>query len=487
MSKFNTEATIKTTNRSGHAAYSMQDKDKLITQVLTSFFNEKKFYGDNSDDIIETLKRVIVNDPEFVSKLAVFARREFNMRTISHVMIGYLANIPEGKPYVKATVKGAILRGDDATEIMSFYLNNFGKPIPNSLRKGLKEALLKFDAYTLAKYKGEGKTVKMRDLLCLCRPTPKDEEQSKNFKKLLEGTLETPYTWETELSSKGNTKEVWEELIASGKVGYMALLRNLRNIITAGPSNLDACLKKIADPEAVAKSKQLPFRFLSAYQACKSIGASTKVYDAIEDAAEASIGNIDRIPGKTVIAIDVSGSMVYGSISGNSDIRCRDIAMLFGVIANKLCEDAIVVKFDTSLKTVSWSHRGGIISTALGETANGGGTNMSLPFKYMIKNHIDCDRIIILSDNECNSESWNWRLRREDGGKVVQVLADKYRSMTGKDIWVHAIDLQGYGTQQFAGKKVNIISGWSEKVFEFIHLVEQEEGTLKKAISEYTW
>ena len=54
MSKFNNEATNKTVNNCGHTAYAMPDKDKLLTQVLTSFFNEEKFYGDNSGEIIET-------------------------------------------------------------------------------------------------------------------------------------------------------------------------------------------------------------------------------------------------------------------------------------------------------------------------------------------------------------------------------------------------------------------------------------------------
>lgn len=70
--------------------------------------------------------------------------------------------------------------------------------------------------------------------------------------------------------------------------------------------------------------------------------------------------------------------------------------------------------------------------------------------------------------------------------KPVQALADAYRNRTGNDIWVHAIDLQGYGTQQFHGKKTNIISGWSEKVFAFIALAEQGEGNLEKTIEQYT-
>ena len=490
MSKFNQEATIKTTNKSGHVAYSMQDKTKLITQVLTSFFNEEKFYGDNSQEIVDTVDRVIKNDPKFVSQLAVYARRVFNMRSISHVLTCRLAKAPEGKPYVKATVKGVCLRGDDPTEIMSYYLRTFGKPIPNSLRKGIRDVLTTFDAYTLAKYKGEGHTVKMRDLVCLCRPNPVNSEQSENFKKLLEGKLETPYTWESELSAKGNTPEVWEELIASGKVGYMALLRNLRNIVNAKPANLDACLNKIADPEAVRKSKQLPFRFLSAYAALRNQGAPTKVFDALEDAAAASISNIQKIPGKTVIAIDTSGSMGC-TLSAKSDITASDLATLLGIIANQICEDSVVLTFDTSIKPRVWSHRNGILYTAVNESGCGGGTNMYLPFGYIRDRHIDCDRVIILSDNECNTGgyyTWDVNGRRQwHSDAAVQAFADSYRKETGNDIWVHAVDLMGYGTQQFAGKKTNIIAGWSEKVFDFIRIVEEGEGSLEKAITEYTW
>lgn len=216
MAKFNQQATIKTVNHEGHVAYAMRDREKLVTQVLTSFINEEKFYGDNTAEMKRTIEHVVKQDPEFVSKLAVFARREFNMRSVAHVLTGYLANIPEGKPYVRSTVRGITLRGDDATELLSFYLATFGKPIPNSLRKALRDVFTDFDAYTLAKYKGEGKAVKMRDLLRICRPHPETEEQSVMWKQLLDGTLLTPLTWETILSDNTDglsKKEKWEKVI----------------------------------------------------------------------------------------------------------------------------------------------------------------------------------------------------------------------------------------------------------------------------------
>ena len=474
MAKFNTTATIKTTNKAGHVAYGMTDKSKLVTQVLTSFINEQKFYNDNTKEIQKTISAVIKKDPQFVANLAVFARKEFNMRSVAHVLTAYLAHEVEGKPYARKVVKAVSLRGDDVTEIMSCYLSMFGKPIPNALKKGISDAMQGFDEYTMAKYKGEGKDVKMRDLLCLCRPTPKTSEQSEMWKRCLNGELETPYTWETELSAKGNNAETWEQLIDSGKVGYMALIRNLKNILTASPSNVNKVLDYIQNPEAVRKSKQLPFRFLSAYNELENIGGS-RVFDALENAIEASIENMPKLEGTTVIAVDTSGSM-SSTISAKSTVCCYEIAMLLGLIANKICDNAIFYTFDTQIKKYAVSHRTGILETVT-KTCCGGDTYMELPFTKMISDNVKADRVIVLSDNECNS---SWRT-------PVQKIADAYRVKTGNDVWVHAIDLQGYGTQQFCGKKTNIVAGWSEKVFDFIKLAEQGEGTLERTIEVYTY
>ena len=472
MAKFNTTPTNKTVNKSGHSAYKMQDKAKLVTQVLTSFFNESKFYGDNTEEMKQTIQSVIAKDPEFVAKLAVFARREFNMRSVSHVLVSFLAHEVNGKPYTRKAVKAVSLRGDDVTEIMSCYLSMFGKPIPNALKKGIADAMQGFDKYTLAKYKGEGKGVKMRDLLCLCRPTPKTKEQSEMWKQLLNGELETPYTWETELSAKGNNKETWESLIDSGKVGYMALLRNLRNILNAKPSNVNKVLDTIQNPDAVKRSKQLPFRYLSAYKELINIGSS-KWFDVLENAVEASIENMPKLHGTTVIAVDTSGSMT-GAVSTKSNVRCYEIAMLLGLIANKICDDSVFYTFSYDAKKYPLSKRNGILHTVT-NFGCGGGTNMSAPFEKMIADGVKADRVIVLSDNECNI------------GDRVQRAADECRRKTGKDFWVHAIDLQGYGTQQFHGTKTNIVAGWSEKVFDFIRLAEQGEGSLEKSIAEYTY
>lgn len=476
MSKFNSSQSDRTTNRCGHAAYKMPEKQKLVTQVLTSFFNEEKFYGDNSAEMQKTIKAVIAKDPQFVANLAVFARREFNMRSVSHVLVAYLSHEVAGKPLTRRVVKAVSLRGDDVTEIMSCYLSLFGKPVPNALKKGIADAMQGFDEYTLAKYKGDGKAVKMRDLLCLCRPTPKNAAQSEMWHRLLNGELATPYTWETQLSEKGNNAETWESLIDSGKVGYMALLRNLRNILSANPSNADKVLETIQNPEAVKRSKQLPFRFLSAYKELEYCGTS-RVFDALENAVDAAIENVPKIPGTTVIAVDTSGSM-RSPISSKSSVQCSEIAMMLGLIANKICDNSIFYTFDGTIRKHAVPRRCNILHSVATARCPGGCTDMHLPFVQMMEDNIKADRIIFLSDNQCNAGY---------SRRTVQALADEYRKKTGIDIWVHAIDLQGYGTQQFHGSKTNVIAGWSEKVFDFINLAEQGEGALEKTIEQYTY
>ena len=248
---------------------------------------------------------------------------------------------------------------------------------------------------------------------------------------------------------------------------YMAILRNLRNIIE--------------NPVAVRKSRQLPFRFLSAYkELAKEGNVGSRAFDALENAVDAAVENLPKLHGTTVIAVDVSGSM-SSRVSSKSDIMCNEIGMMLGLIANRMCENSLFYTFDTTVKKYAHSRRSGILETCVRDSACGGGTNMDLPFEVMIRDKVKADRIIIISDNMCNcGRSLFYR-------GTVQTRADEYRRATGNDLWVHAIDLQGYGTQQFTGPKTNIIAGWSEKVFNFIQLAEQGEGTLEKTIAAYEW
>ena len=485
MSKFNLGflKANKTVNNEGSIAYSISDKEKLVTQVLTSFFNENKFYGDNSQDILNTAKNVIKTEPSFVANLCIFARKEMHLRTISHVLVSELAKSTEGKEYVRRTLNKIIERPDDMTEVLAYYINTYGKPIPNSIKKGLADSFGKFDEYQLAKYNRKN-AIKLKDILCLVHPKAKDEMQNDLWKRLLEDRLETPVTWETELSAKGNTKETWESLIDGNRLGYMAMMRNLRNIIKSGASNINKVYEYLTDEERVLKNKQLPFRYYSAYKVLKSEGIGTsKIYDALEIAIKTSTKNIDRLPGKTLIAADVSGSMT-SHISAKSDLACAEVAVLMLSIANYICEETITTTFDNNLYMCNLSTQNGIIANANSIEVNGGGTDITLPLRYLLDKKIFVDRIILLSDNEINIGYSN---NMGYGGTKTscQALVEEYKRRINPNVWVHAIDMQGYGTQQFKGRNVNIIAGWSERVFDFISSVEQGMDSLIDKIGSY--
>ena len=490
MSKFNFKNTNKAVNRDGFPAYKMQEKEHLVSAVLTTMFGEPKYYGSTDNDIVVLSTVMADEDPEFLCKLACYARNAANMRSVSHVLACVIAH--EAHEYTRAVIRNIIVRPDDITEIMACYKQMYGKPFPNALKREIAEQIQRFDEYSLAKYNSRGMSMKFRDVLRITHPTPKSKEKEELFRKVLDDTLQTPYTWETELSEKGNTKEVWDELIASGKVGYMALLRNLRNIIKSG-ADVQPVLEVLADPERVRKSRQLPFRFFSAYRMLEEEKLMTpEIHRALESALTTSIENLETIPGRTLVAVDVSGSM--GSyISRKSTVMCSDIAGLLGAMSGRLCEDASVCYFDyegnwsclPGKKGYSVEHYGkydSILEICRNHRFNGGGTQMELPMKYALEEDKSArlkpfDRVIYFSDNVCNHSS--------SGLKTVQGRIDQYREKYNPDFWVHGVDLQGYGTQQFCGKNFNLIAGWSDKVLEFILLAERGIGSLVKTIEEY--
>jgi 60 kDa SS-A/Ro ribonucleoprotein len=495
VSKFNTKAVDphKAVNLQGFPAYELGDEAKLVSQVLTTFFSEPKYYkADDADDILKLASAVAAKDPLFVANLAVYARTVFNMRSVSHVLTAVIANLhkaekkPEnGRGLVRRLVASVVNRPDDLTEIVACYIGLFGKPLPQSLKRGIGDVLNRMDEYGLSKYKGNDNTVKMKDLINLCHPKPKNPEQAELFKRCLEGNLKPPVTWEVELSANGNNKETWEKLIDGNRVGYMALLRNLRNIIKADVSDahFNKVLNKLSDNDEVLKSRQLPFRFLSAAKELENVdGVSSKVFDVLETALEYSIANLPKLAGKTAVVVDVSGSMNC-HISRKSRTSCADIAILLGVMISKLAEDTVFLTFDTEVYTHTVYSNSGILSQARAINAHGGGTAIYKPFKHLSDNGTFVDRIILLSDNEANIVSENER------GQPVQHEVNNYRSKVNPAVKIHAVDMQGYGTVQFNPNDplTNYIAGWSDKLLQFIQLWEAGTTDLADTIKTFKW
>lgn len=494
MSKFNVskDKSNLTENECGCVAYDLDDKLKLLTMTTTTFFSESKFYGDTSDKIVDLANKLIKKgNGQYVANLAVYLRKEMHLRSMAQVLVVLLASNNEGKAYVRYACDGVIERADDITEILACYISKNGKPIANSLKKGLAGAMNKFDEYQFAKYNRKSKMVSFKDVLNLTHAKAKDEAQNAIFKAIMEDRLKTPYTWETELSAKGNTKEVWEGLISSNKLGYMALLRNLNNIINAEPDNMDKALSDLTNGENVRNSKVLPFRFYSAYKRlAMNAKFTSKVYDALETAIDESVANIEKLKGKTLIAIDVSGSM-NSPLSSRSDMCYVDVACVIGAMANKLCEDSIVVTFDNRLKVVTFSNKNGIISNAKSINATGGYTYCNLPIEYILKNKIFVDRVIMLSDDMCNFSYvegcyTNYSVPKKELTPTKKVM-DKYRKEVNANVFFHMIDLAGYGTSEvnYKEKLTSVISGWDENVLNYVSMYEKGFDEVVRMVENY--
>src|ERR1022692_1432669 len=248
MSKFNAtlvQPKTLTTNLAGGEAFSQTDELALVSLLLTSFVNDQ-FYRDAKTSLDELRKLASkIKDKEFVAKAAIYARDKFGMRSITHALAGELTSELSGEEWGKNFYDKIVVRVDDMTEILSYYLayktSKDSPKFPNSLKKGFAKAFDKFDNYQLAKYAGKNKEVKLVDVVNIVHPVPSDRNKEA-LESLIKGELKSTETWEAKLSKAGQTAEsdedlvqlkadAWQDLISTKKIGYFALLKNLRNII----------------------------------------------------------------------------------------------------------------------------------------------------------------------------------------------------------------------------------------------------------------
>ena len=462
MSKFNTATpTTATTNLAGGKAFKHSPEMELVVSVLTTFLEDKHYEsGDARMKRIEKL--CAITKDEFIGKLAIVARKEFYLRSVSHLLLKTLARKHRGDSLVSRVMAKIVERPDDLTEIIALL----GKPFPKQVKKGIRKALLGFNGYQLAKYRMENKNVKLVDLFNIAHPDPKlaTKEQQESWKKLLANDLKNEKTWETKISAtKGENKgKVWSEMVAEKELGYMALLRNLRNLEqNCDEKTLKEAAAKIANKEEVKKSKQLPFRFYSAYEHVKS----RVLLDAISQALDYSLDNVPKLGGKTFIAVDGSGSM---------DGDPMQKASIFAAALYRATDSEMIV-FSDEYKEVKATSNMPVIELMqkIQKAAPGGGTNTSLTFKHATETKVKYDRIIILSDNE----SWQdtgYSIFGSGGGRGTNGAYNEYKKIN--DCYIYAFDLAGYGTKDVTGGKVFHLAGWSEKIFSFMEFVEKGEG-----------
>ena len=486
MSKFNIFKAFKTKetiNIAGGKAFALNPKSELVSIILTSFLKDT-FYR-KGDESLNRIKELVtkIDDKKFIAKAAIFARDKYAMRSVSHVLAGEIAKSVKGEIWTKDFFEKIVVRVDDMTEIMSYYLNGLNsntkgnfRPIPNSLKKGFRKAFNKFDKYQLAKYRSENKDVKLVDIVNLVKPKPTEKNEIA-LKELIKGELKSFDTWETKISEVGKKAEteeekldlksnVWKDLICNRKIGYFALLKNLRNIIQQAPDIIKEACQLLEDENLIIKSRVLPFRFTTAFSEIEKLPSSLevkKVMISLNKAIDISLRNVPVFDGKTLIVIDVSGSMQG---------KPAEIASLFGAVLARANENSEILLFDTSAQFKNINPNDTITSISKSLRFNGGGTDFDCIFKALKKAY---DRIIILSD----MQGWV-------APNTPTVVFNDYKKKFACNPFIYSFDLAGYGTTQFPEEKIFCLYGFSDKIFETMKFFEQDRDILLKEIDSYS-
>ena len=479
MSKFNAPKQIKSTktvNLAGGEAYAQSAELELVSILLTSFVQDQ-FYK-NAGDTMNRLTTLLAKvDPKFAAKAAIYARNEFGMRSITHVLAVEVAQHISGKEWGKKFFQEIVRRPDDMTEIVAYYFGkNKGKALPNSLKKGFAKAFDKFDGYQIAKYKGEGKDVSLVDVVNLVHPKA-TEKNTKALDELINGSLKSTDTWEAKLTQAGQKAEneedklslkadAWKELIETKKIGYFALLRNLRNILEQAPSVVDKACELLTDEKLIKKSLVLPFRFSTAIQEIEKLSSTKevkKIIVAINKAVDISCNNVPKFDGETLVVLDVSGSMAG---------RPAEIGALFSSILIK-SNFADFLTFSDNAQYRGVNPADSTLTIAKSMRFAAGGTNFRSIFKTAHKAY---DRIIILSD----MQGWI-------GNNTPTSDYEAYKKKYNCNPYIYSFDLAGHGSMQLPehSPKVVMLAGFSDKIFDVMSLLEQDKKALINKIKNY--
>lgn len=482
MARIRASNTTKTINKAGGNAFIMSKKEKFITNLFTNLYKEEKYYGDTTPELISIAKDLIKEDPVFIAKSAIFARKYLNLRTAPVAILGLLF-LNKESALGRRTMQQIITRPDQVKELISF-INQHNQKLPkqiHQLRKGLSDILNNFDEYQYGKYNNKT-SPSFKDIIKIVHPNPKDDTQSKIFKKILDDNLIIPMTWETEISANGNRPEIWEDLIDHNKLPYMAMIRNLNNMVKTNVKKeyIDIIANKISNPNEINKSKQLPFRFLSAYRSLEhNPKYSTKhsvLLKALEEAIDYSVSNMPKLKGVTFSCSDNSGSMDH-QLSKDSSVTYKDISNLMQALLVKSCEDNINSLFGSTFKRVNINNRDSVLSITkyLNKQNVGYSTFGYLTVDYLLTNNIKVDRIIIFSDMQIYGNNYD---------KQFNSMLQKYRENINPECWLHSVDLAGHGTKiSSSSNKNNLISGWSEKILNYIWFTEQGEDNIISSIN----
>jgi hypothetical protein len=402
--------------------------------MLACLLWENQFY-ENGVEIAGRIAELVPKvEAEKVAALAIEAREQMKLRHAPLLLVREMARHKTHRAPVSETLERVIQRADELAEFVAIYWKDGRVPLSGQVKKGLAAAFPKFDEYQLAKY-DRGGPIKLRDVLFLCHAKPRDEAQAAVWERLISGQLTTPDTWEVALSSGADKHEAWGRLLREQKLGALALLRNLRNLREAG---VDESLV-FAALGSMSAARVLPFRFLAAAR------YAPQWEDALEQAMLKSVTASEKVPGKTIVLVDVSGSMT-APLSRRSEMQRTDAAYGLAVLLREIGEKVAVFSFSDNLVEVP-ARRGFALRDAIDASQRHNGTYLGKAVEELNRKE-KYDRLIVITDEQAHDTV------PAPNGKGYVINVASYKNGVGYGKWTH-------------------IDGWSESIIEYIRSLEQ--------------
>lgn len=412
--------------------------------------------GASNDENIAALIPLV--SPKAVASIAVEARINQKLRHVPLFIASEMLKHASHRSYVQNVLPLVITRADQLTDFLAIYWKDKKRPIAAQAKKGLAEAFHNFNEYKFAKYDRDG-AIKLRDIMRLVHPVPRNEQESILFNKIKERSLTPPDTWEVALSAGKNKKDSWERLISDGKLGAMAFLRNLRNMTE---SNVDHNIIRKGF-ESIYSSMLLPINFLTAAKYAPVFKSD------IEKMMLKTYADLPKLGRYTVFVVDVSGSM-NSQLSSKSNESRMAAASAMAMLAANQCEDIDIYCTAGSdfrrihdTEKIDYPQKGFGLIEQIDEKRQrlgGGGIFTRQCLEYIKENTKRTpDRIIIFSDSQdCDVSSRRTPSPFGVNNYIVDVSANK-----------HGINYKGLWTAE--------ISGWSEHFLTYIAALEGVQNT----------
>lgn len=517
-----TDAVSSGRTHQGGPGFGRDEKSELFLLGVSNMVGEKTFYEQASardSRYAELISFVGLMDPTWVADFLRWLRSEMNMRSAALVgaaefVQAYTSRglLPGENPMetdprgpLRRAVDAVLQRADEPGEILAYWTSKYGRRIPKPMKRGVADAVRRlYTERNLLKYDTASHGFRFADVLELVHPQPAldraawqgplfqyaiDQRHGRGDApetlamisanlRLRKIAAENPdillhsdaltaagMTWEDALSLAGDRvskKALWTAMVPS--MGYMALLRNLRNFDQAGvsPGVVGWVSSKLADVDEVNRSRQLPMRFLSAYRATQNLAW----HYPLEQALTHSIHNIPELSGRTLILVDTSGSMNEG-FSKDGTLKRWDAAAIFGIALGKRCEQKNVVSFSDYHPYYNPGAKSKAFPMPIGESLLlaikrwqtdkyfiGAGTDTASAVREHYKGH---DRVVVLTDEQAGYGRMN--------GVFEGVVPDHVPTYT----W----NLAGYEKGHAAGKpNRHTFGGLTDAAFRLIPLLE---------------